>query len=80
VPKSAYPRNCQGTEKHGGKNPSSGERERERESLRHMSASDRAVNWSTSQLVKTIVNSSQILVNIVKMDKQKGQNWKLDKN
>jgi len=45
-----------------------------------MSASDRAVNWSTSQLVKTIVNSSQILVNIVKMDKQKGQNWKLDKN
>jgi len=38
------------------------------------------VNWSTGKLVKEAVNSDQILVNIVKMIKQKGQNWKLDKN
>jgi len=46
----------------------------------HVSASDRAVNWSTGQLVKALVNSGQILVNIVKMVKQEGQNWKFDKN
>ena len=35
---------------------------------------------STGQLVKAAVNSGQILVNIVKMVKQEGQNWKLDRN
>jgi len=31
-------------------------------------------------MVKEVVNSGQILVNIVKMVKQEGQNWKLDRN
>jgi len=34
----------------------------------------------TSQMVNVAVNSGQILVNIAKMVKQKGQNWKLDRN
>jgi len=37
-------------------------------------------SWSIGQLVKATVNSGQILVNIVKMVEQEGQNWKLDKN
>jgi len=46
----------------------------------HVSASYKAVNWSTGQLVKATVNFGQILINIVKMVKQEGQNWKLDRN
>jgi len=31
-------------------------------------------------MVKASVNSGQILVNIAKMVKQEGRNWKLDRN
>jgi len=36
------------------------------------------VSWCA--LVKAEVNSGQTLVNIVKMVKQEGQNWELNKN
>jgi len=42
--------------------------------MRHVSVTDRGVNWSTGQLVKAVVHSGQILVNIVKMVKQEGRN------
>jgi len=37
-------------------------------------------NWSTGQLVNGVVNAGQILVKTAKMVKQKGHNWKLDRN
>jgi len=41
-----------------------------------VSTSDKAVNWSTGQLVKVAVNSGQILVKYSNMVKEEGFNCK----